>query len=68
MGGGPEWEGYAVAAGVLRSLLPLLLKFGIAPAEEIDVDTFEDRLRAEVVAANGVVKMPELVSAWARLP
>jgi SAM-dependent methyltransferase len=67
IGGGPEWTGYEEAASVLRSLLPLILKFGIATASEVDIDTFEDRLRAETVAADGVVKMPDIVSAWARM-
>lgn len=68
IGGGPDFDGYEEAASVLRSLLPLVLKFGIATAEEVDIDTLEDRLRAEMVAANGVVKMPDLVGAWARVP
>ncbi len=67
MGGGPEWEGYAQAARVLRSVLPLL-RFGIATADEVAVESVEKRLRAETVAGGGVVEMPELVSAWARLP
>jgi SAM-dependent methyltransferase len=67
IGGGPEWTGYEEAASVLRSVLPLILKFGIATASEVDIDTFEDRLRAETVAADGVVKMPDIVSAWARI-
>ncbi len=67
LGGGPDWEGYALAAGVVRSTLPLLLRYGIATAEEVQIETLEERLRAEIVAANGVVKLPELVSAWARI-
>jgi len=45
----------------------LLLRYGIATAEEVQIETLEERLRAEIVAANGVVKLPELVSAWARI-
>ena len=31
-----------------------------------DIDTLTDRLRAETVAHGGVVKAPDLVSAWSR--
>jgi SAM-dependent methyltransferase len=68
IGGGAEFTGYDEAASVLRSLLPLVLKFGIASAEEVEIETLEERLRAETVATGGVVKLPDAVSAWARLP
>jgi SAM-dependent methyltransferase len=65
--GGPDWGGYAIYAEVLRTLLPLIVKAGIATAAEVDIDTLEDRMRAAVVANGGILKMPDLVSAWARL-
>ncbi|HEU5327417.1 MAG TPA: methyltransferase domain-containing protein [Thermomicrobiales bacterium] len=68
IGGGPDYTGYEELASVVRSMLPLILKFGIATAAEVDIDTLEDRLRAETVAANGAAKGPDLVSAWTRLP
>jgi ubiquinone/menaquinone biosynthesis C-methylase UbiE len=67
MGGGPDWDGYAYAAATVRSLLPLILKAGLASEEEIGIDTLEERLRTELVAANGVIRLPELVNAWARV-
>lgn len=66
-GGGPDWTGYDYAAETLRSVLPLVLKFGLATAEEVDIDTFGERLRAETVASGGVVKVPDLVGAWVRI-
>jgi SAM-dependent methyltransferase len=65
VGGGPRWGGYEFAAGTLRTLLPLVERFGIATAEEVGVDTLADRLREELVASGGVGKPPEMVSAWA---
>lgn len=65
VGGGPEWGGYEYATQTLRSLLPLLVKLGVVTEEEVDIDTLAGRLREETVAAGGVVKMPEVVSAWA---
>ncbi len=68
VGGGPLWGGYEWTVETLGSLLPLVEKFGIATAEEADVDTLADRLREELVTSGGVVKPPEMVSAWAPKP
>jgi ubiquinone/menaquinone biosynthesis C-methylase UbiE len=68
VGGGPRWGGYEFAAGTLRTLLPLVERFGIATAEEVGVETLAGRLREETVASGGVVKPPEMVSAWAQKP
>jgi len=64
LGGGPDWNGYEYAANTLRSVMPVLLKFGLATAEEVDIDTLADRLRAETLASGGVVKTPDLIGAW----
>jgi SAM-dependent methyltransferase len=68
VGGGPDSIAYAWMAESVRSMLPLITRFGIATEEEVDVDTLADRLRAETVAADAVGKAPDLVSAWVRLP
>ena len=68
VGGGPNWGGYNYVTETLRSMLPLVLKFGIATAEEVDIDTLAERLREETVGGGGVVKLPDLVSAWTRMP
>ena len=68
VGGGPLWGGYEFAAGTVRTLLPLLERFGIATAEEVGVETLAARLREEMVASGGVGKPPEMVSAWAPKP
>jgi SAM-dependent methyltransferase len=66
VGGGPDWPGYDYAAESVRSMLPLIVKLGIATEGEVEVDTLARRLRAETVAADGVVKAPDLLGAWAR--
>jgi len=48
IGAGPEWAGFEVLAGVVRDLLPLLQKFGIATLEDIGIETLAARLREEV--------------------
>jgi ubiquinone/menaquinone biosynthesis C-methylase UbiE len=66
VGGGPVQTMYVVIAEVIRSLLPLIEKLGLATAAEVDVDTLADRIRDEVVAGGGVIVSPTLVGAWAR--
>jgi ubiquinone/menaquinone biosynthesis C-methylase UbiE len=66
--GGPESPIYEFAAEVVRAMLPMLVKFGIATAEEVDIETLEDRLRDEIVRREGVARTPAIVSAWVRKP
>ena len=66
VGGGPDFPGYDYGAESLRSMLPLILKLGIATEEEVEIDTLARRLRDDVVASGGVIKTPELVGAWTR--
>jgi ubiquinone/menaquinone biosynthesis C-methylase UbiE len=67
-GAGPDWVGYELFAGVVRSLLPAMEKFGIATAKEMDVDTLADRLRQESVRREAIMLTPAMVGAWSRLP
>lgn len=64
MGGGSDWAGYSYMAEAMRSILPLLLKFGVATAEEVAIDTLVHRFRQEVVNQQGVVMLPTFVGAW----
>jgi SAM-dependent methyltransferase len=68
IGGGETFGGYAYLAGVIRSVLPLMERFGVATAEEADIDTLADRLREETVSGGGVVALQMLVGASARKP
>jgi ubiquinone/menaquinone biosynthesis C-methylase UbiE len=58
---------YEWLAQTTRSLLPLMLRFGVATAAEIDIDTLSTRIKDAVVAANAVFLLPALVGAWARV-
>ncbi|MDR5879883.1 class I SAM-dependent methyltransferase [Caballeronia sp. LZ032] len=66
--GGPDAFTYRYLAEVLRTLLPLAERFGIVDAKAVDIDTFAERLRDQVVALEGVVQPPAFIGAWARLP
>jgi SAM-dependent methyltransferase len=68
MGGGADWGGTSWVVETVRAFMPAIIKTGVASAEEIEIDTLAERLRAELVATGGVVKTPDLVSAWTRKP
>lgn len=65
MGGAAEWPGYEQRAATFRNLLPLMEAHGIATAEELDVETLAERLRAEAVAAKRPASLPPHVMAHA---
>jgi hypothetical protein len=65
---GPDTPIHALNAEVLRSLLPLLERAGVATAEEITIDTLADRLRQDATEIERVTFSPRMVGAWARLP
>jgi SAM-dependent methyltransferase len=52
----------------MRTFVPLIERFGIASAAEIDIDTLLERLVAEATQARGFVCAFMLNCAWARKP
>ncbi len=65
--GGPQSFVYDYVAETLRSLLPFMERLGIASAEEVQLDTLADRLRAEATGNSACIMPPPLVGAWTRL-
>jgi hypothetical protein len=63
MGAGPK-----LLADTIRAILPAVEQIGLATAGEVDIDTLEDRMRAELAAADSTMSSPLLISAWTRLP
>jgi hypothetical protein len=72
IGAGDQWiRRFAAAfgAGILRSLLPVILEQGIATESGLGLDTFDERYIAEVVGRGSVVQWIPFVGAWAgRMP
>ncbi len=66
VGAASDWPGYSYVANSFRSVVPLLEHYGIATAEEVDVDTIPQRVREEIVAAKRPVVVPPHFAAWAR--
>ncbi len=68
VGGGPDFAGYQYLADVIRSILPMMERFGVATAAEVNIDTFADRLREEVVRGGGCIALQPLIGGWSRKP
>jgi hypothetical protein len=66
--GGQNSPAYEYVAQTVRSLLPMMEQFGVAKAEEVQVETLAQRMRDEVTTGGGVIVIPPLVGAWARKP
>jgi SAM-dependent methyltransferase len=68
LGGGDAWAGFPWAVESFRSMLPLLERFDVATASEIDLDTLGDRLRAEANQHECPFMLIPFVTAWAHKP
>ena len=66
VGAAYDWPGYSYVANSFRSVVPLLEHYGIATAEEVDVDTIPQRVREEIEASKRPVVVPPHFAAWAR--
>ena len=67
MGGPKDWPGYEYLANSFRSLVPLMEAYGIATADELDVDTLAERIQAEVAASKRPIMLPPHITAYATL-
>jgi 2-polyprenyl-3-methyl-5-hydroxy-6-metoxy-1,4-benzoquinol methylase len=65
--GGPQAPAWGWA-NVIRGVVPLMERLGIATEAEIAPDTLADRLLAELRANNGIVIGPPLIGAWSTVP
>ncbi|MDE0681575.1 MAG: methyltransferase domain-containing protein [Candidatus Poribacteria bacterium] len=68
IGAEKTWAGYRYMATIFQSLLPLLEKYGLATAEQVDVNTLAARIRQEVIASKRPFFLPLHVTAYATLP
>jgi SAM-dependent methyltransferase len=62
---GPEDpDGAAILAGIVRTVLPLIERLGVATAAQVGADTLQQRLSGELAASAAVFAHPMLISAW----
>jgi hypothetical protein len=59
-----EPTGPMMTSSVVRSMLPVITRNGIATVEEVGLDTLADRLGEQLRAADAVFVAPTLVGAW----
>ena len=67
MGGPEDWPGYEYLANSFRSLVPLLEAYGIATADEVDIDTLTERIQVEVATSKRPIMLPPHTTAYASL-
>jgi ubiquinone/menaquinone biosynthesis C-methylase UbiE len=60
--------GPGLIAGVVRSLAPLIIRHGIANAEQLSVETLERRIAEQVREADAVILPPTVAGAWGCTP
>ncbi|MFL6647285.1 MAG: hypothetical protein ACJ8KO_04925 [Sulfurifustaceae bacterium] len=65
---GPNSQVYDQLAGVVRSLLPVMERTGVARADTIDIDTLSSRLREEALARGATLVAPIFVGGCAEKP
>ena len=58
--GGPTSPAYGYVEQTMRSLLPMMERFGVTTAQALDVDTIAERMRSETLASGGSLRMPTL--------
>ena len=68
IGAAKTWTGYRYMATIFQSLLPLLEKYELATAAQVDVDTLAARIRQEVITSKRPFFLPLHVTAYATLP
>lgn len=61
---GSEMGVHLQGAAMTRTLLPLMERFGVATAAEVDIDTLAERIRADALTHNSTLLTPPFVGAW----
>jgi SAM-dependent methyltransferase len=65
---GPEDpDGAAILAGIVKTVLPLIERTGVATAVAVGADTLQQRLSGELATSAAVLAHPILISAWGSL-
>lgn len=66
--GGAESGAPLLITNVVRMLLPKLEALGVATAEDVQIETLEERMRLDLARSGGIVQSSLLIGAWTRLP
>jgi len=63
--GPDDQDGLSLLVSVVRAVLPLIERTGVATPAQVAIDSLQRRLRDELASADAVFAHPMLVSAWA---
>ena len=66
--GGASSSAPMLIVNVIRMLLPQLEALRIATAEEVHIDTLEERIRLELATTGSIMQGSLLIGAWSRIP
>lgn len=65
---GPDHAGLATfTADLARTLLPEMLRLGVATAEEVGIDTLAERIRNEMIANTAIIIGRAEIGVWTRI-
>jgi ubiquinone/menaquinone biosynthesis C-methylase UbiE len=67
IGGAEDSPVPQMLADVLRSVLPVMVRLGVATEAEVEIETLAGRLWAEAVSGGGCLALPPLIGAWTRV-
>jgi SAM-dependent methyltransferase len=65
---GPDSAPVWFLVNIVRSMLPVATQLGVAKPEEVDIDTLEARLLADLAADEAAMIVCPMTAAWARVP
>jgi ubiquinone/menaquinone biosynthesis C-methylase UbiE len=76
---GPKLDGRTIMRGpgsapvwfwvnIMRAVLPVMTQFGVATPEDVDLDTLEERLLADLAADEAAMIVCPMTAAWTRVP
>lgn len=68
VGGGRGSPLYPWIASTLRSFMPKIIEFRIATAEEIEINTFQERLELAAISSNAQLVMNPQFTGWVQKP
>jgi hypothetical protein len=68
LGGAPDFPAHQYLADIAASLLPMMERYGVANAAQVEIETLAERLNDEMQSRDGIAILPSIVSAWARIP
>jgi SAM-dependent methyltransferase len=67
IGGGSNAQGPVHLPEVVRSLLPVIERYGIATAEEVQIESLKERFEAEILALGAITVSASFIGAWTKL-